>query len=174
VAQPVIPAQDGVPGGETDLMSTEGIYNYRKITDRIASGGQPTAEQLRAAAAEGFTDVVNLATYNPRCSIDDEEGLVRSLGMRYHHIPVEWEHPTESDFEAFEKVMHQLGEAKALLHCAANYRVTAFYALYAIKYLEWSEERAEAFRASIWQGSDYPVWERFIARLKTALRRPGG
>jgi protein tyrosine phosphatase (PTP) superfamily phosphohydrolase (DUF442 family) len=155
-------------------MSTEGIYNYRKITDRIASGGQPTAEQLRAAADEGFTDVVNLATHDPRYSIDDEEGLVRSLGMRYHHIPVEWEHPTDGDFDAFERVMQQVGEAKTLLHCAANYRVTAFYALYAIKHLGWSEERAEAFRASIWHGSDYPVWERFIARVKAGFRARTG
>ena len=86
-------------------MSTEDITNYRRVNDQISTGGQPTEEQLRAAAAEGFKTVINLATINPRYSLDDEAGLVQSLGMAYHHIPVEWEHPQASDFAAFEAVM---------------------------------------------------------------------
>ena len=88
-------------------MSTEDIYNYRRVNDRISTGGQPTEDQLRSAAAEGFTTVINLATINPDRSLDDEAGLVRSLGMTYHHIPVAWENPQESDFAAFEAVMQE-------------------------------------------------------------------
>lgn len=149
-------------------MSTQDIYNYRRVDDRIITGGQPTAAQLQAAAEEGFTGVVNLATLGPG-SLEDEAGLVRSLGMAYHHIPVDWEHPTEADFDAFARVMAQLGSGKTLIHCAANFRVTAFYALYALKHLGWSEERAEAFRASVWQGSNYPVWEQFIQWMRGRL-----
>lgn len=147
-------------------MSTQEIYNYRKVDDRLITGGQPSEEQLKSAAAEGVKTVINLATINPRYSLEDEEGLVRSLGMTYYHIPVDWENPQASDFEAFEAVVKQLAEEKTLIHCAANFRVTAFYSLYAMKHLGWSEAQAEEFRASIWQGSDHPVWERFISRMK--------
>ena len=82
------------------------------------------------------------------------------------HIPVEWEHPTEGDFEAFETAVQQHTPGKTLIHCAANFRVTAFYSLYATKHLGWSQARADEFRASIWEGSDYPVWERFIEQMK--------
>jgi protein tyrosine phosphatase (PTP) superfamily phosphohydrolase (DUF442 family) len=150
-------------------MSTQEIYNYRKVNDHLITGGQPTVEQLKSAADEGVRTVINLATFNPQHSLEDEAGLVRSLGMAYHHIPVEWEQPTESNFEAFEKVVKQLPEEKTLIHCAANFRVTAFYSLYALKHLGWSETRAETFRASIWQGSDYPVWEKFIDHMKSKL-----
>ena len=148
-------------------MSTQEIYNYRKVNDRLITGGQPQEEQLRAAAEEGYTTVINLATHNPPYSLPDEGGLVQSLGIVYHHIPVEWNNPLESDFEKFEQVMQTLpAEEKTLIHCAANFRVTAFYALYALKHLGWSEEQADEFRASIWQGSDYPIWEEFIARMR--------
>jgi uncharacterized protein (TIGR01244 family) len=151
-------------------MSTQEIYNYRKINDQLITGGQPTEAQLRSAAEEGFTTVINLATDDPRFFLPDEADLVRSLGMAYHHIPVEWHHPTMADFEAFENLLAQLPEVKTLIHCMANFRVTAFYALYAQKHLGWSEAQAEAFRMSVWQGSDYPIWEKFIrdARAKIA------
>jgi protein tyrosine phosphatase (PTP) superfamily phosphohydrolase (DUF442 family) len=150
-------------------MGTQEIYNYLKVNDQVSTGGQPTAEQLRSAAAEGFTAVINLATVNPRTALDDEAGLVRSLGMTYDHIPVAWEDPKESDFLAFEKVMEERSSGKTLIHCAANFRVTAFYGLYALKHLGWPEAQVEEFRASIWRGSDYPVWERFIARMKARI-----
>jgi protein tyrosine phosphatase (PTP) superfamily phosphohydrolase (DUF442 family) len=148
-------------------MSTTDIFNYRHVNDQIITAGQPTEEQLQSAAAEGITTVINLATINPPHALPDEAGLVASLGMTYHHIPVEWNNPQASDFHQFERVMQELPPGKTLIHCAANFRVTAFYALYALKHLGWTETQAEEFRASIWQGSDYPIWEEFIGRMKT-------
>lgn len=147
-------------------MSTQEIYNYIKVNDQLIIGGQPTEDQLRSAAEEGFTTVINLATIDPEYSLEDEAGLVESLGMTYIHIPVDWEEPMESDFDLFEKVMEKLSAGKVLLHCAANYRVTAFYALYAQKNLGWSEEQAEAFRLQIWKDSLHPVWDEFIKTIR--------
>lgn len=154
-------------------MSTKEIYNYRKVNDQIITGGQPTAEQLKSAAKEGINTVINLATYNPERSLEDEASLVQSLGMVYHHIPVEWEYPKESDFDAFEQIVSQIDGSKMLIHCAANFRVTAFYGLYALKHLGWTEEQAEALRAPIWQESDYPIWEKFISQMTTKIKGQG-
>ena len=153
-------------------MSTESIYNYRKVTDQCITGGQPTADQLQSAADEGFHTVINLAPTDPRRSLEDEAGLVQSLGMDYYYIPVAWDNPQDSDFAAFERVMQMLPEGKTLIHCAANFRVTAFYSLYALKHLGWSVDQADAFRASIWQGSDYPIWESFVNRMKVQIAEP--
>ena len=150
-------------------MSTDSIYNYRKVNDQLITGGQPKAEQLKAAAEEGFQAVINLATIDPRYSLEDEAGLVKSLGMAYYHLPVDWGNPTEGDFAAFEALMNTLPAGKTLIHCAANFRVTAFYSLYAQKHLGWTEAQAEAFRASIWQGSDYPKWEAMILRIRAQI-----
>ena len=145
-------------------MSTEDIFNYVKVDDRISTAGQPTEDQLRDAAAEGFTTIINLAPVNPPYTPANEAGLARELGLNYIHIPVAWNNPTDADFAAFERAMSETAGDKTLIHCAANFRVTAFYTLYARKHLGWSEAQAAALRDRIWAGSDYPVWEAFIAR----------
>jgi len=147
-------------------MSTEDIKNVIKVNDQLITGGQPTEDQLKSAAEEGFANVINLATLNPRYALPYEAGLVKTLGMSYFHIPVEWEAPKDSDFDDFERVMKELPSGKTLIHCAANYRVTAFYSLYAQKNLGWSEDQAVKFRAPIWTDEDIPEWTDFINRTK--------
>jgi uncharacterized protein (TIGR01244 family) len=151
---------------------TQTIYNYRKVDDQLITAGQPTEAQLRAAAAEGFKHVINLAPTSSRNALPDEAGVVRAAGMTYHYIPVDWENPTDADFDAFERAMQEAGKQKTLLHCAANFRATAFYALYAQKHLGWTAEQAQALRAPIWKGGDYPVWEDFIRRTEARIAGP--
>ena len=150
-------------------MGSEEIYNSIKINEEILSAGQPTAEQLVALANEGFVTVINLATNNPEYSLPNEAGIVRSLNIIYHHIPVDWDSPQINDFYEFERLMAQLPVGKTLIHCAANYRVTAFYGLYAQKHLGWTAAQADEFRAPIWSGDSYPVWEKFISEMRKNL-----
>ena len=150
-------------------MPSSEIYQFVRVSDSLITSGQPTAEQLTALAAEGYAMVINLAPHDPTRSLPDEAGLVRSLGMTYAHIPVDWDHPTVADFAAFEQTMQERSDRKALIHCVANYRATAFFSLYAQKHLGWSRAQADAFRAVIWQGSDYPIWRTFIAQLQSDL-----
>lgn len=145
-------------------MATEDIFNYLKIDDHISTAGQPTEPQLRDLAADGFTAIINLAPVNPPYTPADEAGIARELGLAYHYIPVDWNNPTDADFAAFEEAMRQTDGGRTLIHCAANFRVTAFYTLFARKHLGWTEAQGEALRARIWAGSEYPVWEAFISR----------
>ncbi len=147
-------------------MSTDEIYNALRVDETLLTGGQPTEDQLKAASAEGFVAVINLAPTSSRNALPDEAGVVRSLHMDYFYIPVAWDDPKLSDFETFEQIMSQLPVGKTLIHCAANFRVTAFYSLYAQKHLGWSESQANEFRSKIWQDNDEPVWEAFIATIK--------
>ena len=154
------------------MMSTQDIYNYLKVNDRLITAGQPTAEQLKAAAAEGFTVIINLVPDENQSALANEGSIVQALGLKYHHIPVDWAAPHDSDFAAFEQAMQSTADDKTLIHCAANFRVTAFYSLYALKHLGWTPEQAAEFRNTIWQGSDYPVWESFIERTQDSILRP--
>ncbi len=150
-------------------MTVDEIFNAVWVNENLLTAGQPTEDQIKAAAADGFTRVINLATFDSGRSLPDEAGLVQSLNMTYINIPVIWQDPKLSDFEAFEQLMNQPSDDKTLIHCQANFRVTAFYSLYAQKHLGWSAEQGEAFRAQIWQGSNYPVWMDFIDEIKATL-----
>jgi protein tyrosine phosphatase (PTP) superfamily phosphohydrolase (DUF442 family) len=152
-------------------MSTEEIFNYLKIDDLTSTAGQPTEDQLRDAAAEGFAAVINLAPVNPPYTPADEAGLARELGLTYIYIPVAWNNPTDADFAAFEQAMRDTAGQRTLIHCAANFRVTAFYTLYAQKHLGLSAAQADALRDRIWAGSDYRVWEAFMARKRAEIEQ---
>jgi len=147
----------------------EDIRNYRPVDDRLSSAGQPTVAQLESVARAGFEVVINLALHNdPKYSLPDETGLVRSLGMRYVHIPVQWSNPTEADLHAFFVAMDEAAGSKTFVHCAANYRVSAFLGLYRVMKRREPAETAFAQLLALWRPD--AVWTRFIA---TMLARGG-
>jgi protein tyrosine phosphatase (PTP) superfamily phosphohydrolase (DUF442 family) len=152
-----------------EIQTIENIYNYKKADEQIVTAGQPSEEQLRAVAADGFDAVINISTNDPRYALPDEEGLVRSLGLQYRYLPVAWDNPTLENFEQFKTVMEQLAGKKVLVHCAANYRVSAFYALYAMAKKDWSEAQADAFIAALWQPHEHPQWSKLIDTIKQKI-----
>jgi uncharacterized protein (TIGR01244 family) len=138
--------------------------NFRQVDDSLLTAGQPNEAQLADAARQGVKVVINLALHtDPRYSLADEAGCVRALGMEYVHIPVQFNAPTEENLRAFIAAMDAHNGEKILVHCAANYRVTAFVGLYRVL----CEGRAakEAFEPmrSVWEPDG--VWNQFIASM---------
>jgi protein tyrosine phosphatase (PTP) superfamily phosphohydrolase (DUF442 family) len=140
------------------------IHNYLRIDERLATAGQPTEEELAALAGEGFEVVINLALHDdPRYSLADETGTVRSLGMQYVHIPVKFDGPKEDELHAFFVAMEAHKEKKLFVHCAANKRVTAFLGLYRVLRQGWEVEPAFAPQREIWEPNE--VWSSFISTM---------
>jgi protein tyrosine phosphatase (PTP) superfamily phosphohydrolase (DUF442 family) len=140
------------------------IHRVRVENARLGTSGQPTEAQLAAIAAAGYRTVVNLALHDdPRYSLHDEAGCVRGLGMTYVHIPVQFAAPTEQNLLDFFDAMDAHAGETLLVHCAANYRVTAFVGLYRAIRLRWKEERAFEPMRSVWEADG--VWQQFIAEM---------
>lgn len=158
-------------------MTTESIVNFIRVNDRIGTAGQPTAEQLQAARDEGYDAIVNLAPHDANNhALPDERAVVTSLNMQYHHIPVEWTNPKKEQFVAFANVMNALRGKKTLVHCAANFRVTAFFSLYALKHEGWTADQANQLISRIWESRpDYRMddtWRSFIDGIRAQLGVP--
>jgi len=149
------------------------IYNYRSVDNTLSTSGQPTEAQFASVARDGFSVVINLALHSDsRYSLRDEPGLVRSLGMEYIHIPVDFEAPRESDLLAFFDAMGKHHGKKIFLHCAANKRVSAFLGLYnAIKRAKPADEAFGLMR-TIWEPN--PLWESFISSFLIPKNHTGG
>lgn len=147
-------------------MSIEEIFNFRRINDKIAIAGQPSEDELRKLKSDGYECVLNLAPLDPRYSIDDEEGLTKSLQMEYLFQPVDFDNPTLDDFYEFGKNLSAVKDKKTLIHCAANYRASVFFGHYAIHHLGWSQEKCDELVAGVWPISDYPVWAEFASILR--------
>ena len=140
----------------------EEIRNFLPLSENLFTGGMPKAEQLRDAAEQGVQVVINLALHDIQNALPEEEELVRSLGMTYINIPVIWNHPTQENLNEFLEAMDAHREEKVLVHCEANYRATAFPALYRILRLGWKREDALEVMHQIWNEEKYPVWKKFI------------
>ena len=108
--------------------------------------------------------VINLALHDdPRYSLADEAGTVRSLGLTYVHIPVKFDAPTEQDLLAFFDAMEAHRGSKMLVHCAANKRVTSFLGLYRVMRQGWQVEPAFAPSRAIWEPNE--VWSSFVSAM---------
>lgn len=143
------------------------IRNFREIEERLLSAGQPSAEDLTSFRACGVETVINLALSTSDKALPDERAVVEKLGMRYIHIPVEWEAPTPEDFQVFCTALDQERAAArtVLVHCAANKRVSSFVFLYRVLKLGEPQEVAAQDLNAIWRPDS--VWQDFIDRQLT-------
>jgi protein tyrosine phosphatase (PTP) superfamily phosphohydrolase (DUF442 family) len=141
----------------------QGIYIYRRLTEFIATAGQPTDDELAAVSRAGFEVVVNLALHDAEYSLQDERQTVELLGMRYIHIPVAWERPLCSDLEHFFAAMDDLTGKHVFVHCAANKRVAVFMALYRQLRQDWVSAAAMPDVQAIWEPD--AVWKQFMEEM---------
>lgn len=138
------------------------ILNWRRITARLTTSGQPSEEQLGDIRNLGVSHIINLGPHHNTGALKDEAGSVAALGMTYIYIPVEFEAPTDQDFEDFKSAVEGLPDAKIHVHCIYNARVSAFFYRYAKAGFDMSEADAFANMEGIWRPGD--DWAAFVDR----------
>jgi protein tyrosine phosphatase (PTP) superfamily phosphohydrolase (DUF442 family) len=148
-------------------MAIEDIKNFKQVSELLGTGGQPSERQLREVASAGYQVVINLGLLDPRYCLPDEAGLVSTLGMEYHHIPVVFSSPRLADFERFVDVMDAARGRKTFVHCALNWRVSSFVGLYGELRLGWSRPIADAHLRTFWEPDE--VWTSLIAECRNKL-----
>src|SRR5271167_1972509 len=150
------------------MADPETIYHWRRLDDRITTSGQPTEPQLADIHALGIRHIVNLGLHSHEKALPDETASVSRLGMTYIHIPVDFQNPTDRDFDQFCAVMEQLKDVPVHVHCIANYRVSAFFYRYRRDVLGMDEARARADMEDVWHPEG--VWAVFVNRSADEAR----
>jgi len=136
------------------------IYNFLQVSERLACSGQPREGQLPSIAADGYGVIINLGLTDGKYALTNEATSVKQLGITYHHIPVQFDNPQTNELTAFFELMDQHKSDKTLVHCAANYRASAFTGLYLFSIQQFDEDGLISFIEEIWQPD--PVWQQFI------------
>lgn len=149
------------------MNDVEAVFNYARISDRIATSGQPGSDEFKIIAAAGFTSVVNLAMHDSDGAIREEGYLVALSGMSYFHIPVSFDAPTATHLRYFIQLMEILEDEKIWVHCALNYRVSAFMFLYLTLVKGHAVETAKSPIFDEWQPDD--VWQQFMRLSKDEM-----
>jgi protein tyrosine phosphatase (PTP) superfamily phosphohydrolase (DUF442 family) len=146
-------------------MSVDQAYNYKNIDDLISTAGLLNEDQLGLLGSEGYEAVVNLLPPDSKYAVINERELVEQQGLDYYQIEVDFSAPSTENYRDFVATMDKLKSSKLMVHCAANYRVSAFYAMYAFEKQGWSAARAKSLIASIWVPEDHPPWSSFISSV---------
>lgn len=139
------------------------LRNFRRFDALTAGSGQPTEEQFREVAASGVRCVINLALPTSTYALPDERSVVTALGMEYVHLPVNFEQPGVDDYRKFEAEMDRRRGQCLLVHCAMNFRVSAFMAVYRVRRAGVDRKQALQDMRSVWEPD--PAWRQLIETL---------
>lgn len=136
------------------------VINWRRVTDILTLSGQPTEDQLAEIRGLGVSHIVNLGPHWNKGALEDEAASVSALDMEYVYIPVDFDNPTDADFNAFCGALDRLAGKTIHVHCIYNARVSAFFYRYAKEGLGGSTDAAFALMDGIWRPGG--VWADFI------------
>jgi len=136
------------------------IYNFKQVSDLLACAGQPREGQLQSIADDGYKVVINLGLADGKYALADEAASVAKLGLTYHHLPIIFDDPQLSELIDFIRLMNEYSHQKTFVHCAANYRASAFTGLYLFSADILNQDEMQDFIEEIWQPDG--IWQQFI------------
>lgn len=156
----------------TAFQAVSGVANACQILPNVVSGGQPTAEQLKALKAAGGEIVLDLRDpMEPRPV--DEAALVRELGMEYVNIPVRAGSLDDATLEQILAVLRRAGNRPVFFHCGSGSRVGGALIPYFIldQGLEEQDAVDQAMRVGL-RSAEYMEWGLDYARRNQAPTHP--
>ena len=137
------------------------IRNFVQLTKKFGTAGQPTADQFKIIAENGYRHVINLGMPDHADAIPNEGQLVSALGMNYLHLPVPFDKPTPGHVRLFCNMLSQISDDRVFVHCIMNYRVSAFMYHYLSKVEKLDESASHSPMFLKWDIE--PEWKRLMS-----------
>jgi protein tyrosine phosphatase (PTP) superfamily phosphohydrolase (DUF442 family) len=156
----------------TAFQAMSGVANACQILPNVVTGGQPTAEQLKALKAAGGDIVLDLRDpMEPRPV--DEARLVQELGMEYVNVPVRAGSLEDAAIERILAVLRRSGDRTVFFHCGSGSRVGGALIPYFILDQGMEEQEAidQAMRVGL-RSAEYMEWGLDYARRNQNSPRP--
>jgi uncharacterized protein (TIGR01244 family) len=143
------------------------IRAWQRLDDHTTTSGKIEEQDVARLAAIGVKQVINLALDDHPEALADEAAVLARHGLSYTHIPVPFDAPNETHFEAFRSAMEGAGRAPVHVHCIMNFRVSAFFYRLNRDHRGMTEAQARALMEKQWapdKNSDPRalVWAEFI------------
>ena len=154
------------------FQAISGVANACQILPHVLTGGQPTADQLKALKAAGGDIVLDLRDpMEPRPV--DEPALVRELGMDYVNIPVRAGSLDDTTLEHILAVLRGAGDRTVFFHCGSGSRVGGALIPYFIldHGLEEQDAVDQAMRVGL-RSAEYMEWGLEYARRNQNSPKP--
>lgn len=142
--------------------------NYIEVTALLSVSGQPTAAQLQTLKSRGFQAVIYIAPPTVGTTVKDEPLIIGKQGLLYANVPVDFGNPTQTDFDAFTRLLAAWKDKKVYVHCQVNMRGSVFMFLHRVINDKVPPEQAYEIVRRIWVPDK--VWRTFLV---DTLKRHG-
>lgn len=131
----------------------DGLPNFRKVSQDLYRGAQPTAAGVRQLKDMGIKTIINLRSFH---SDKDEIGDVE---IGYEHINMEAWHPEEEEIVRFLKIVTDKQKSPVFVHCQYGAdRTGLICAIYRVAVCGWPKE--SAVDEMVYGGFGFhPVWK---------------
>lgn len=161
---------------ELHLFGTTRAYpfdapNTRAVFDGLWTSGQLSLEDVGRLPELGIEAVIHLALPTAANALRGEAEAVTGLGMTFIQIPVPWEKPEPWHLQQFFGVMDTFTGHHVWVHCAKNFRASAFVYLYRRLRLAETHEVAQHPMCTVWEPN--PIWQAFIEQSLSNPERVG-
>jgi protein tyrosine phosphatase (PTP) superfamily phosphohydrolase (DUF442 family) len=134
--------------------------NVVEISPMLVTSGQPSAEALARLGEQGFGAVISLSPPAAYDAVRDEPSIVTRQGLAFINIPIDFDRPTERDFDEFAKVLSGFAGRKVLVHCQVNMRASTMVFLYRTIVAKEDPQRAYEAVIEVWVPEG--PWKRLI------------
>jgi uncharacterized protein (TIGR01244 family) len=131
-----------VPAAFVAAHGAADIEKFNAVTDKVATGGQPTPAQFLDLSREGFKTVICLrepAEFDAAA----EEAAAKSKGLAWVNIPVNKENPKPEQVDAFLAALSSSKVYPVFIHCGTGNRVAAFWMIRRVLVDKWDVEDAQ-------------------------------
>jgi uncharacterized protein (TIGR01244 family) len=133
----------------------------KKISDEFSAGGQPTSEDLKQLADQGFKSVVNLRSLDEAGVLVDEQQQAEAAGLQYVNVPIQ---STESNAELTAKVLSEVEQlpTPVYFHCGVGGRASAAALIAFATQQKLSREAVLAKAQELGVNLEQPQLKRFL------------
>lgn len=151
-------------------LELDAITQFRRISSRLATSGQPSAEQLELLKRAGFQTIINLAHPSSQGALLDEARLATRLDLEYLNFPLDLEEPELVTALECLRALRSRASRTVLVHCVNNYRASAL--MYAHRVAVLGDDVALARRSllSVWEPTE--PWRRLMADAARLSLKP--
>jgi protein tyrosine phosphatase (PTP) superfamily phosphohydrolase (DUF442 family) len=143
-----------------------GLANACQALPNIVTGGQPSADHLKAMKDAGVQILLDLRDPMEQRQFD-EPALARQVGLEYINVPVSAATINDATMERVLTVIRNAGEKQIYFHCGSGNRVGATLLPYFMIDLGMDEEEAteQAMRVGL-RSAEMMEWGLDYARRK--------
>jgi protein tyrosine phosphatase (PTP) superfamily phosphohydrolase (DUF442 family) len=135
--------------------------NMNVVSPTLVTAGQPAAAALSSLGTQGFGAVIYFLPPTASGIVKDEAEILSRQGIAFVSLKIDFERPTERDYDAFAAAMAAQAGKKVLVHCQINLQASSMVFLHRVIVGKEDPDTAYQPVARLW--SPPAAWKRFMA-----------